>query len=135
MLGRKKALRPQNVVASFDSATVLHAGLVAALNGRPFPHLGNPPAAAAAVRVAGRLPWPILRHLYIRVGAAEGVDPARLGEVDMDDVGAWLADGIPARRYAAALIGSSNGALTHLAAAMQIPWLPSDGAGPRVTGG
>jgi hypothetical protein len=122
---RAKALRPHKVVASFDSASVLHAGLVAALKGRPFPHLGNSPAAAAAVRVAGRLPWPILRHIYTRVGAAEGVDPARLGEVDMDDVAAWLADGIPDRRYSAAMIGSSNGALTHLAAAMQIPWLPT----------
>jgi hypothetical protein len=118
-------MAPQEVVASFDSATVLHAGLVAALNGRAFPHLGNPAAMAAAVRVAGRLPWPILRHLYTRVGAAEGIDPARLGAVNMDDVAAWLADGIPQRRYPAALIGSSNGALTHLAAAMQIPWLPA----------
>jgi len=118
-------LRPQKVVASFDSASVLHAALVAALSGRPFPHLGNPSAVAAAVRVAGRLPWPILRHLYTRVGAAEGVDPERLGEVDMDAVAAWLADGIPARRYPAAMIGSSNGALTHLAAALQIPWLPT----------
>jgi hypothetical protein len=122
---RRTSLRPQQVVASFDSATVLHAGLVAALNGRPFPHLGNPGAVAAAVRVAGRLPWPILRHLYTRVGAAEGVDPARLSEVDMDAVAGWLADGVPDRRYPAALIGSSNGALTHLAAAMQIPWLPT----------
>jgi hypothetical protein len=122
---REKALPPQKVVASFDSATVLHAGLVAALNGQPFPHLGNPSAVAVAVRVAGRLPWPILRHLYTRVGAAEGIDAARLGDVDMDDVAAWLADGIPDRRYPAAMIGSSNGALTHLACAMQIPWLPT----------
>jgi len=122
---RGRTLRPQKVVASFDSASVLHAALVAALSGRPFPHLGNPSAVAATVRVAGRLPWPILRHLYTRVGAAEGVDPERLGEVDMDAVAAWLADGIPARRYPAAMIGSSNGAVTHLAAALQIPWLPT----------
>jgi hypothetical protein len=119
------ALRPEKVVASFDSASVLHAGLVAALAGRPFPHLGNPPAVAAGVRAAGRLPWPVLRHLYTRVGASEGIDPARLADVDMDAVAGWLADGVPDRRYPAALVGSSNGALTHLAAAMQIPWLPT----------
>ena len=56
-------LAPQDVVASFDSATVLHAALAAALNGRPFPHLGHGPIAGAAVRAAGRLPWPLLRRL------------------------------------------------------------------------
>jgi pimeloyl-ACP methyl ester carboxylesterase len=53
-------LRPSDVVASFDSASVLHAGLAAALHGRPFPHLGHRAAAGAAIRVAGRLPWPLL---------------------------------------------------------------------------
>jgi hypothetical protein len=117
-------LDPERVVALFDSATVLHAALSAALRGEPFPHLGNSAAAAAGVRAAGRLPWPVLKHLYTRVGASEGVDPRRLGEVDLDAVAGWLADGIPRRRYPAVLIGSSNGAIAHLAAAMQIPWLP-----------
>jgi hypothetical protein len=111
------------VVASFDSATVLHAGLAAALRGLPFPHLGNNAAAGAAVRVAGRLPWPMLRTLYTRLGAAEGIPPDRLGDVDLGAVAQWLTDGLPRRRYPAALIGSTNGALVHLAAAMQVPWL------------
>ena len=33
-------------------------------------------------------------------------------------------DGLPRRRFPAVLIGSTNGALAHLAAAMQVPWLP-----------
>ena len=118
------ALAPEKVVASFDSATVLHAGLAAALRGMPFPHLGNGPVAAAAIRTGGRLPWPVLRHLYTRIGAAEGIDPRRLGAVDLASVARWLADGYPRRRYPAVMIGSSNGALAHLAAAMQVPWLP-----------
>ena len=118
------ALAPEKVVASFDSATVLHAGLAAALRGSPFPHLGHGPVAAAAIRTGGRLPWPVLRHLYTRIGAAEGIDPRRLGAVDLAAVARWLADGYPRRRYPAIMIGSSNGALAHLAAAMQVPWLP-----------
>ncbi len=47
-----------------------------------------------------------------------------LGDVDLGAVADWLAAGYPERRYPAALIGSSNGALTHLAAAAQLPWLP-----------
>lgn len=119
-----RPLTPSDVVASFDSATVLHAALAAALRGQPFPHLGNGPAAGAAVRAAGALPWPLLRRLYTRIGAAEGLDPRRLGEVDLGAVARWLTDGYPRRRYPAVMVGSSNGALAHLAAAMQVPWLP-----------
>lgn len=119
-----RQLAPLDVVASFDSATVLHAGLAAALRGRPFPHLGHSSRTAAAIRVAGRLPWPILRRLYTRIGASEGIDPTRLADVDLAAVAATLAGAYPPRRYPAALIGASNGALTHLAAALQIPWLP-----------
>ena len=117
-------MRPQRVVASFDSATVLHAGLAAALRGRPFPHLGNGPVAAAAIRAGGRLPWPLLRRLYTWIGASEGVDPDRLGEVDLAAVAGAMAAGYPRRRYPAVLVGSTNGAIVHLAAALQVPWLP-----------
>ena len=117
-------LPADKVVASFDSASVLHAGLNAALDGEPFPHLGHSAPTALSVRFAGRLPWPLLRRVYTRVGASEGLPPERLGDVDLDDVATGFADGVPERRYPAAFLGSSNGALTHLAAAMQVPWLP-----------
>ena len=65
-----RTLKPTKVVASFDSATVLQAALAAALRGEPFPHLGHSSAAALAVRSAGRLPWPLLKQLYARIGAS-----------------------------------------------------------------
>jgi hypothetical protein len=117
-------LSPDRVVASFDSASVLHAATVAALHGAAFPHLGNGALAGAAVRVGGRLPWPLLRHVYTRIGAAEGLPARRLGEVDMAAVAEAFADAYPRRRYPAVMVGSSNGAMAHLAAAMQVPWLP-----------
>src|SRR4051794_34334558 len=128
------ALGSRDVVALFDSATVLHGALAAALRGEPFPHLGNGPLAAAAVRVGGRLPWALVRRVYTRVGAAEGIDPDRLGEVDLAAVTDWLVDGYPRRRYPAALVGSSNGALAHPAPAPPGPWLPRTppgAGGPR----
>ena len=117
-------LAPSSIVASFDSATVLHAAVMAALRGHSFPHLGNSTVAAVGVRAAGRLPWSMLRQLYTRVGASEGLDPARLGEVDLASVAAWLVEQIPQRPYPAVIVGSSNGAISHLAAALQVPWLP-----------
>jgi hypothetical protein len=82
VLGRRRSrrdLEPSKVVASFDSASVLHAATVAALRGRPFANLGT--MMAAAVRVAGELPWPILRTLYTQIGASEGIPVRRLGDV------------------------------------------------------
>lgn len=119
------SLDPKKVVASFDSASVLHAATVAALEHRPFPHLGNPAAVAALVRVAGHLPWPLLKQLYARIGGAEGIDPDQLGQVDLAAVARAFADAYTRSRYPAVVIGSSNGALAHLAAAMGTPWLPN----------
>jgi len=117
-------LDPTEVVASFDSASVLHAATVAALNGQPFPNLGSSALAGLGVRAAARLPWPVLRGVYTRIGASEGINPKRLGDVNLSAVAASFADRYPERRYPAVLLGSSNGALIHLSAAMQVPWLP-----------
>jgi hypothetical protein len=117
-------LDPTEVVASFDSASVLHAATVAALNGQPFPNLGSSALAGLGVRAAARLPWSVLRGVYTRIGASEGINPKRLGDVNLSAVAASFADRYPERRYPAVLLGSSNGALIHLSAAMQVPWLP-----------
>lgn len=119
------SLDPKKVVASFDSASVLHAATVAALEHRPFPHLGNPSSVAAAVRVGGHLPWPLLKQLYARIGGAEGIREHLLGRVDLADVARAFAGAYTAPQYPAVVIGSSNGAMTHLAAAMGAPWLPN----------
>ena len=117
-------LKPADSVALFDSATALLAALSAALRGKPFPHIGQLGLYAPVVRAGGHLPWPLLRSIYTRIGAAEGVDPGRLADLDLSAVARWLTEQYPRRRYPAVLVGSSNGALAHLAAAMGTPWLP-----------
>ena len=84
-------LDPEDTVALFDSATVLRSSLEAALRGQPFPHLGNSAGVGRTARTGGRLPWPLLRRLYTWIGAAEGLDPERLGEVNLASVARWLA--------------------------------------------
>ena len=117
-------LKPVDSVALFDSATALLAALSAGLRGQAFPHLGQSGVYARLVRAGGHLPWPLLRQIYTRVGASEGVDPARLGDVDLAAVARWLTEQYPRRRYPAVFAGSSNGALAHLATAIGAPWLP-----------
>ena len=54
----------------------------------------------------------------------EAVSPRRLARIRSEAITEWVAGLYPERRYPAVLIGSSNGALTHLAAALDAPWLP-----------
>jgi hypothetical protein len=117
-------LDPKQVVASFDSASALHAATAAALEGQPFRNLGSSSLAGLAVRAAGRLPWSVLRRVFTRIGASEGISARRLGDIDLALVAKSFAERYPKRRYPAIFLGASNGALTHLAAAMQVPWLP-----------
>ena len=124
-LRKTSDLDPKKVVASFDSASVLHAATAAALEGQPFGNLGSSALPGLAVRAAGRLPWAVLRSVYTRIGASEGINPWRLADVDLAAVANSFAERFQKRRYPAILLGSSNGALTHLAAAMQVPWLPN----------
>jgi hypothetical protein len=63
--------------------------------------------------------------LYARIGGAEGIAPEKLGDIDMRQVAASFADAYPRVRFPAVMMGSSNGAMTNLAASMQIPWLPA----------
>ncbi len=119
-----KAVRPKDAVASFDSATAFLTSLARALDGREFPYLGQSRLKVPLVRASAALPSPLRRRAYAIASGAEGVPPERLGAVDLQRVAAWAAAHYPPRRYAAVLLGSSNGALTHLAAACGVPWLP-----------
>jgi hypothetical protein len=46
-----------------------------------------------------------------------------VGALDMEQVAEWAAGLYPKRAYPAVMIGSSNGALVHIGAALGIPWL------------
>ncbi|RFU20412.1 hypothetical protein [Geodermatophilus marinus] len=117
-------VRPEDAVASFDSASALLLALARALDGQDFPHLGQARWKAALVRASALLPPPLRCRAYAVASGREGLPAHRLGDVDLDEVAGWVARAYPDRRFPAVLVGSSNGALTHLAAACDIPWLP-----------
>jgi hypothetical protein len=94
------------------------------LRGRDFAHLGQHPVTSLPVRGATLLPKRQRQATYALAGALEGSRTRRLGEIDMDEVSAWVAGHYPARQFPAVFLGSSNGALVHLAAAVGAPWLP-----------
>lgn len=122
-------MRPDQQVADFDSATGMLRALAKQLHGHDVPLLGRYPAAvepafSAVLGMANRLPRRLKEKAYALSGWAEAVPPDRLGEVRSEKLAAWIVSRYPRRRYPAVFIGSSNGALIHLAAALGVPWLP-----------
>lgn len=80
-----------------------------------IPLLGRRPGLRARERAPS-----LLRDAYVE---ATPVD--ELFRLDAAAVAAWIAGRYPARSYAGVLLGSPHGAAAHLAAALDVPWLPS----------
>jgi hypothetical protein len=118
-------MKAERALANFDSAPGMLRALGAYLHGRDLPGLGIWPAAMEPVgRLLNRLPRPLRETVYRLGGWWEAIPADRLGEVRAEVLARWVVDQYPRRRYPAAAIGSSNGAATHLWAALGIPWLP-----------
>src|SRR5215208_5729567 len=99
------------------------------LRGEDFPMIGSMPRSVeplmkALVAVVNGLPRRVREEVYTWSGRSEAVPPKRLEQVRAEDISRWVVSHYPRRRYPAAVIGSSNGALVHLCAALGIPWLP-----------
>lgn len=119
----------RRAIAGFDSASGMVRVLGAALHGREaallaqLPRWLKPGIDWLAARVE-QLPEPAPQALYRRSGWLDAVPASKVADIRSDELAAWVVRKYPARKYPAVLIGSSNGALVHLAAALGIPWLP-----------
>jgi hypothetical protein len=96
------------------------------LHGRDTPPLGKPVFAAPppVAAVSARLPEGSRQWIYSMLSGAEGRPEAEVSRFDADAVARAIAGVYPRRRYPAVVIGSYNGALTHLCAALGVPWPP-----------
>lgn len=125
----RRRLEPGNYVASFDSATAMLRALGAYLHGRGFSMMGTlpeflEPAMKPLATMVNALPERFREGVYTWSGRSEAIPPEKLEQVKAEEVSGWMVEHYPRRRYPAAVIGSSNGALIHLCAALGIPWLP-----------
>ena len=111
-------------LADFDSATAMLRALAAFLHGRDFANLGLTSALKPLAIGANLVPTTLRQEIYKLGGYFEAVAPDQLERVSEEETARWVVAQFPARRYPAVLVGSSNGALTHLAAALGAPWLP-----------
>ncbi|WP_181958466.1 hypothetical protein [Nonomuraea diastatica] len=122
-------MKPGRVVASFDSATGMLRALSRFLHGRDVPLIGQGPAAAeplaaALSGAANRLPRGLKERAYAASGWAEAVPLRQVGGIRSGALARWVTGHYPHRRSDVAFVGSANGAMIHLCAALGAPWLP-----------
>ena len=67
---------------------------------------------------------PVVQSVYRRSGWADAITARQLRQVRSEQLADWVVQHYPRRRYPVVFVGSSNGALTHLAAALRAPCLP-----------
>lgn len=95
-----------------------------AIQGKPFPALGHPKALQHIVRHTDHLPVRFSRAAYAAATGAESIASRNIGRVSLDGIAEWTTDLYPKPDYPVVFVGSSSGALVHLAAALGAPWLP-----------
>jgi pimeloyl-ACP methyl ester carboxylesterase len=116
-------------IAQFDSATTFLRGTAAALHGRDLPALGVFPRPLAplverVVPAVNVLPTRLREQVYRLGSGSEAAPPGELHAVSAEALARWTVAQYPRREFPAAIVGSSSGALAHLAAALGVPYLP-----------
>lgn len=112
-------------VAKIDSSSTMLLAIAHFLRGQDLSGLGFVPASAMLARLINLPPTILRQYVYIRGGRQEAVPPEWLRDLRAEALSEWVVRHYPERRkYPAVMIGSSNGALIHLCAALRIPWLP-----------
>lgn len=110
-------------IAKFDSASAMTLALARCLGGQDFSGLGQPAGLQAVTRGADWVPRRLREFVFAHMGAQEGVKPDEVDTVSCEQIAEWVTQLYPKRHYPAVMIGSSNGALGHINAALGIPWL------------
>ncbi|MGH2385693.1 MAG: hypothetical protein ACRDGB_11685, partial [Candidatus Limnocylindria bacterium] len=119
-------MKAPNYVANFDSASGMLRATARFLAARDFPTLGVRSPIEPLAPFINSLPDWALAQLYIWSGASEATPAGRIGHVRAERLSAWVAAEYPQRQYPAVFVGSSNGAMVHLACALGAPFLPQN---------
>lgn len=134
-------MQPQRYVADFDSTTGMVGALGAFLRGDEWPLVGVLPRGLLPIlrplgRIVDAAPVRLREAVWAGSGWLEAIPADDVGQIRGEAVASWLVERYPRdRRYPALMIGSANGAMIHLAAALGVPWLPQNFLVPVRHGG
>ncbi len=116
--------KPPRGIARFDSAAAMVQALAASMTGKPFASPSQSPALDALMPAINQLPRIAREWAYAFGGMTESIGPRHARQLDIEKIAEWIVGLYPDGPFRAAFVGSSNGALVHVAAALGVPWLP-----------
>ena len=116
--------KPPRGIARFDSAAGLVQALASCLRREPFDSPSGSPLLDRLIPPSNRLPERVRDFAYALGALGEAVPRRRAGDIRAGTIAEWVAGLFPRQPYPAAFVGSSNGGVVHLAAALGCPWLP-----------
>ena len=122
-------MKAKKYIADFDSAAAMTRGVARFLDGKAMPAMGMMPrlfslAASPLARAVTMSPRSVREQIYTWSGWNEAIQARKLRKVRSDGLRQWAVDQYTKRSYPCLFIGSSGGAMTHLACALGAPWLP-----------
>ena len=116
--------KPPRGIARFDSAAAMVLALSSSLRGEAFSSPSQSPWLDKLLPALNNLPRHLREWGYSIGGMGEAIGLRQARRLDLEGISEWITGQYPDRQYPAMFIGSSNGAMVHLAAALGIPWLP-----------
>ena len=111
-------------ISRFDSSTDMTGALSSCLKGETFEGVGATPTSELYAKAVNNLPDPWKQKLYTFGGKTDAASYKDMDSLDAGEADRWIYQVYPKKEYPAIAIGSSNGAMIHLCAALGIPWLP-----------
>lgn len=111
-------------IARFDAAAAMVMALASSLHRKPFSGPSQSLTLDHLLPALNHLPESLREWGYAMGGMAEGLSPGKVQKLNVEGINQWICDQYPRGDYQAAFIGSSNGAMIHLAAMLGAPWLP-----------
>ncbi len=117
-------MRAPKGVANFDSAWGMLRALANCLSGKDFPGIGILPQSKAVAFLVDNVSRPMGRRLYALAGWLETISTRTLSSIQAEDIARTVISLYPKVSPQAVMIGSANGAMVHLCAALGAPWLP-----------
>lgn len=98
--------------------------LARCLRGEPVGDIGFPRWVRAVLRFSNWLPPWSRTWMYKTAAWLDSWPESRIGEVRSEEISRYVAAVYPRAKCPIIFVGSSNGALIHLCAALNCPWLP-----------
>ncbi|MBN2482824.1 MAG: hypothetical protein JXD21_01320 [Candidatus Omnitrophica bacterium] len=116
--------RAKEYIPDFDSTSSMLYSLSYYLK-REAEAIGLPPKLPGFIGgILNSLPEKTRQRIYTWVGAMEGIDHHKIAQIEAEEMSRHAVSQYPVKQYPGMMIGSSNGAVVHLCAALDIPWLP-----------